>query len=143
MKPFNYEMPDAERLVLLALRAAFPGVRCAVYLPTDWQKTLRQVGRLLIARRVGGNERVPGHVDSGMFNVQCYALSRRDASEMARQARAALRRAARDQFAGPDGHLQNFREVTGPFMTTDPLTEAQPDFYRFTANYMIDTRPRR
>ncbi|WP_406206843.1 hypothetical protein OH807_33630 [Kitasatospora sp. NBC_01560] len=137
-----YLMPDSERIVMEALRTALPGYRCAVYLPTDWQLSLREAGGLVIARRVGGVMRDKRFIDEGMFTVQTYATARADASLLARRARAALVRLTRDQWGNTDGYLSHFREATGPFMTTDPMTEAQPDFYRFSANYMIATRPR-
>ncbi|WP_158844789.1 hypothetical protein [Streptomyces sp. NRRL WC-3742] len=137
-----YLMPDSERIVLDALRAALPGIRCAVYLPTDWQPALRAAGGLVIARRVGGVMKDKRYVDEGMFTVQTYATTRADASLLARRARAGLVRLTFEQFGNAEGYLSHFREATGPFMTTDPMTEAQPDFYRFSANYMIATRPR-
>ncbi|MFD4397856.1 hypothetical protein [Kitasatospora sp. NPDC058478] len=137
-----YLMPDSERIVLDALRTTLPGIRCAVYLPTDWQFALRESGGLVIARRVGGVMRDKRHIDEGMFVVQTYATSRAGASLLARRARAGLVRLTFEQFGTSDGYLSRFREATGPIMTTDPMTEAQPDFYRFSANYMIATRPR-
>ncbi|MFI1521660.1 hypothetical protein [Kitasatospora cineracea] len=137
-----YLMPDSERIVLEALRAVLPGIRCAVYLPTDWQPALRASGGLVIARRVGGVMRDKRYVDEGMFVVQTYATSRADASLLARRARAGLVRLCFEQFGNTEGYLSRFREATGPFATTDPMTEAQPEFYRFSANYMITTRPR-
>ncbi|MBO1414462.1 hypothetical protein [Streptomyces sp. FH025] len=137
-----YLMPDSERIVLEALRTVLPGVRCAVYLPTDWQLALRETGGLVIARRVGGTMKDKRYVDEGMFVVQTYAAARADASLLARRARAGLVRLTFEQWGNTDGYLSRFREATGPFMTTDPMTEAQTDSYRFSANYMIATRPR-
>ncbi|MFJ2775695.1 hypothetical protein [Kitasatospora sp. NPDC087315] len=142
MSHVPYLMPDSERIVLEALRTVFPGVRCAVYLPTDWQLALREAGGLVIARRVGGTMKDKRFIDEGMFVVQTYATSRAGASLLARRARAGLVRLCFEQFGNADGYLSRFREATGPIMTTDPMTEAQPDFYRFSANYMIATRPR-
>ncbi|MFJ1756010.1 hypothetical protein [Kitasatospora sp. NPDC088134] len=137
-----YLMPDSERIVLEALRTVLPEHRCAVYLPTDWQLALRKTGGLVIARRVGGVMKDKRFIDEGMFTVQTYATSRADASLLARRARAGLVRLTFEQFGNADGYLSRFREATGPFMTTDPMTEAQTGFYRFSANYMIATRPR-
>ncbi|WP_441248943.1 phage tail termination protein [Kitasatospora sp. McL0602] len=139
----DFVMPDSERLLLDGLRLVFPDYRCAVYLPTDWQIALREAGGLVVARRVGGVVREKRFIDDGMFNVQTYATSRSHASWMARKARAGLVQLTRAQWGNDDGHFSRFREATGPFMTTDPMTEAQPDFSRFTANYMIQTRARR
>lgn len=137
-----YLMPDSERIVLEALRTVLPEHRCAVYLPTDWQLALRKTGGLVITRRVGGVMRDKRYVDEGMFVVQTYATSRADASLLARRARAGLVRLTFEQWGNTDGYLSRFREATGPFATTDPMTEAQTEFFRFSGNYMITTRPR-
>ncbi|MFF7988767.1 hypothetical protein ACFZDG_03095 [Kitasatospora xanthocidica] len=123
-------MPDSERIVLDALRTVLPEHRCAVYLPTDWQLSLRKTGRLVIARRVGGVMKDKRYVDEGMFTVQTYATSHAGASLLARRVRAGLVRLAFEQWGNATAALDEMpvRATVVALNQSTPLGSVTPVF---------------
>lgn len=131
-------LPDVDELVTSALRDALPGVTVRVLWPDDWADALS----LVVARRVAGAAVDPVGLDAAVVDVQCAATTRRDASALARTARAALLAACRSQYQGTDGYLSHGQDVTGPFELRTGAPETGPDLFRFQATYRVTARPR-
>ena len=130
-------LPDMDELVTSALRAGLPGVTVRVLWPENWSKVLP----LVVARRVAGAAIDPVGLDAAVISVQCAANTRREASTVARTARAVLLGACRNQYQGADGYLSHGEDVSGPFeiRTGDP--PPGPDLFRFQATYRVTARP--
>ncbi|MEV3856064.1 hypothetical protein AB0J38_17285 [Streptomyces sp. NPDC050095] len=130
-------LPDVDELVTSALREALPDVTVRVLWPADWTERLP----LVVARRVAGSAVDINGLDAAVIDVQCAAVSRRDASRLARITRAALLAACRSQFQGADGYLSHGEDVTGPVELRTGAPETGPDLFRFQATYRVTARP--
>ncbi|GEB50445.1 hypothetical protein [Streptomyces cacaoi] len=137
-------LPDAEGIVLEALRAYLPElggrpVTHVIAMPNDWGRLFP----LVMARKSAGSAVDPRYLDSSVFTVHAFASDRREASLLARSVRQALYTAAQAQFAATEygGYLSHFREVTGPMYSAGDTNLNHPDIYRFVASYLLNTRP--
>ncbi|PBC84584.1 MULTISPECIES: hypothetical protein [unclassified Streptomyces] len=130
-------LPDVDALVVDALRAGLKGATVQVLWPEDWAGALP----LVVARRVAGAAVDSLGLDAAVIDVQCAASGRREASALARTARAVLLNACRAQFAGMDGYLSHGEDVAGPFEIRTGNPAPGPDFFRFQATYRVTARP--
>ncbi|WP_455908070.1 phage tail termination protein [Streptomyces griseofuscus] len=108
-----------------------------VVMPNNWL----DIFPLVVIRKSSGTARNSNHLDSGVFTVHCFASTRRDASLLARQVRAALASACRDRFRselepGNPG-LSYFKEVTGPLYSSGDTQLNHADVHRFVASYIV------
>ncbi|MGG7572590.1 hypothetical protein [Streptomyces sirii] len=126
-----------DALVVDVLRDGLKGATVRVLWPEDWADALP----LVVARRVAGAAVDPLGLDAAVIDVQCAAPSRRDASALARTARAILLNACRSQFTGMDGYLSHGEDVAGPFEIRTGNPTPGPDFFRFQATYRVTARP--
>ncbi|MFD9813985.1 hypothetical protein [Streptomyces sp. NPDC059080] len=130
-------LPDVDELVTSALRDGMPGVTVRVLWPGDWSTALP----LVVARRVAGSAVDPVGLDAAVLDVQCAAVTRRDASVLARTARTVLLAACRSQYQGTDGYLSHGQDVAGPFELRTGEPAPGPDLFRFQATYRVTARP--
>ncbi|KIZ14512.1 hypothetical protein [Streptomyces natalensis] len=130
-------LPDIDELVTSALREGLPGVTVRVLWPEDWQHALP----LVVARRVAGAAISPVGLDAAVIDVQCAASTRREASALARTARAVLLRACVAQYHGVDGYLSHGEDIAGPFEIRTGMPEPGTDLFRFQASYRVTARP--
>ncbi|MEU7200267.1 hypothetical protein [Streptomyces sp. NPDC045470] len=130
-------LPDMDALVIGALQAGMKGVSVRVLWPEHWTEALP----LVVARRVGGTAADARGIDSALVDVQCAASTRREASRLARVARAVLANACADQYAGADGYLSHFEDVSGPAELRTGAPSTGPDFFRFQATHRVTARP--
>lgn len=129
-------LPDVEALVLKALRASLPAVRCVVEQPADWDAA----SPLVVAHRVGGAAPDPRFIDRALMDVQCFHVGRPEASKLARDVRRILVDACRANVADDEGHLSGFTEVMGPW---SPSPGDHANLSRFIATYQLTARPAR
>ncbi|MGW1278449.1 phage tail termination protein [Streptomyces tsukubensis] len=139
-----YLLPDSEAIVTEAVQhylerdfAAKPVIRVAM--PADWYDRMP----LVVIRRSSGTARVPAHLDAGVFTAHAFHSTRRDASLLARQVRAALLAASAERFRsrtepGRPG-LSHVQEVTGPLYSPGDSQLVHPDVHRFVASYIVST----
>ncbi|MEU5299714.1 hypothetical protein ACH4YO_08130 [Streptomyces noursei] len=137
-----YLLPDSEAIVIEAagvyLEKEFgvkPTIRVAM--PNDWYDLFP----LVMIRKSSGTARDSNHLDAGVFTVHAFHHSRREASLLARQVRAALKAACTERFRsksepGNPG-LSHFKEVTGPLYSSGDTQLNHPDVHRFVASYII------
>src|SRR5690606_39650946 len=93
-------MPDVDRLLTDAVREGLPEARVCVLMPPDWLESLPIV---LIRQVPGGSSDFRG-VATGTVDVQAIAGTRRDASALARNARAALVAACAAGLSNGEGY---------------------------------------
>lgn len=137
-----YLLPDSEAIVIEAIGVYLekdfgitPNIR--ISMPNDWYDLFP----LVMARKSSGTARDSNHLDAGVFTVHCFHSSRREASLLARQVRAALKAACTDRFRstkepGNPG-LAHFKEVTGPLFSPGDTQLQHSDVARFVASYIV------
>lgn len=128
-------LPDAEALVIAAVRAGSPGVAVRVAWPDDWAAVLPMV----VASRVAGNSVRPG-IDMAVIDVKCGATDRRSASLLARRVHAVLSGAATAQFAAEGGYLAALEQVSAPVHRDMGAPSPGPDLFVFQATYRVTVR---
>ncbi|MGW1770299.1 hypothetical protein [Streptomyces sp. NPDC002104] len=126
-------LPLGEYVVGEALKHYLPkAVRVSLVPPEGALK-----GQAVYVHRVGGVARNPGQVDNGMYVINLFAPSFREAAELGQAVRTSLYEAERDQFAAKDGRLGKVTEVAAP----SPLPhENDGDPFTGYASYTIITR---
>ncbi|MEO3860125.1 hypothetical protein [Acrocarpospora sp. B8E8] len=142
-------IPDPEKAIIAALEHYMPDLldtgRSRVFsqAPKGWDKLA-----FIVARATpGGASRSPHLFSSVYFETEAFALSRGEASALARRAAASLVQASRDGFRYADdegsGYLFGFREVNAPSLIYDGLSSKHGDTYMFQGTYQISLRPLR
>lgn len=129
-------LPDADALVLAALRAAVPNQEFGTQIPKNVLNSLPYA----TAVRFGGASVDPRFLDAATIDVQTWAGSRKAAFDLATLCRNALRDAWLNGTVYANlGHVSHFREVTGP---NELRTQDQPDqVWRTQATYSLTLRP--
>lgn len=132
-------MPDVDRLLTDAVREGLPEARVCVLMPPDWLESLPIV---LIRQVPGGSSDFRG-VATVTVDVQAIAGTRRDASALARNARAALVAACAAGFSNGEGYLGAFRDVSGlPVEIRGGQPGDDPhQHFRFQGTYQVVVRP--
>ncbi|WP_424216349.1 hypothetical protein ACN20G_29875 (plasmid) [Streptomyces sp. BI20] len=134
-------LPDSEFIVIKALQGYHPETFFRI--PADLHKRIARGETVLAVYKTGGKAPATEFLDNGMFTVQTFSASRREASRVARHVRAWLRELCRNQtLIEGEGFLAHFRELSGPMpVTNDELSSNQPELFRFVATYMVSTKP--
>lgn len=140
---------DPEKVIIAALIHYMPDLvvdgrpRIFPQAPDGWDK----VDHLVVRATGGGSSRAPHLYTVCYFEVEAFASTRGNASLLARRAKDALSRAARENFRFGEGHsgayLFNFIEVNAPHIIYDGLSSKHSDTFMFQGTYQISVRPLR
>lgn len=128
-------LPDADAILVAAVRAAVPGVNLGTQIPDDLLDRLPFV----VARRFGGAAVDPRFLDRATVDVQTWAGSRKGAYDLAAEIRTGLRDSALNQITYPAGYIVRFRESSAPAEIRD--AEQAGNVWRFVATYSLFMRP--
>lgn len=132
-----YPTPDLDSLVLDALRAANMGAEVRILMPEKPSDHLP----LVVARQVPGGTATRLGTVTGNVELKALAATRREASDLARRAAAALAEACRSQFQGADGHLRRFTSATGaPVEQRTGAPVPGPNLFVFRATVRVSAR---
>lgn len=124
-------MPDAEELVVAYLRDAFPDATVVTELFMGFEEELP----LLRVSRTGGAMVRPLVLDGPRMDIDVFARSRVDASQLAREVAAAMPAAKGRAYAG--GLVTSVAEEVGPSWRPD----FNPHVYHFGLTVVLTIRP--
>jgi hypothetical protein len=129
-------LPDADALVLAALRAGVPDQAFATQIPANLLASLPYV----TVARFGGATVDPRFLDLATIDLQTWAGTRKAAFDLALECRTVLRDAWLNATVYADlGHIAHFREITAP---NELRTDDQADqLWRTQATYSLALRP--
>ena len=129
-------LPDADALVLTALRAGVSGQEFGTQIPADLLNSLPFVS----VRRIGGASVDPRFLDRATIDLQTWGSTRKEAFDVAIACRDALRDAWLAGTAYTNlGHISHFREIAAPseLRTSDQAANV----WRTQATYSLFLRP--
>lgn len=124
-------MPDSEELLIGYLAEAFPAATVVAELYVGFESDVP----LLRVSRIGGAQVRPLVLDGPRLDIDAYARSRADASQLCREVAAAM--PAAKGYAGAGGLVTSVAEEVGPSWRP----EFNPELYHFGCTFVLTVRP--
>lgn len=125
-------LPDAEALLAALYRAQLPGdVTVTELIPDDLMRVLP----LVRVHRWGGAASHPLFLDRALLQVDCYAVTRQTAYDLAQECRGGLYLGWAAQTRTPFGAVGSYRESQAP---VEVRTADQPSgLFQFQGQYEL------